>query len=379
MLDLSQPTNPTIISTQTLNVPSIGISFVQSLGNNMCNVTGSLAGINQKPELLVFDASDPQNVAVAQFGTAVLAGSFTAAGNLLYTVDGSSLSIYNIITGQDTPVVAQVTVPAGVSTVPNSFSLAPTSTTTNADGSHTLAWDLAFSAGSTSETITWQSTVTGLQPSQSVTVASGATVQFLSGLPATLTTLDLPDQVVTGEEIIGITPAAQTVAPESPASYQVSLANPTGSPVTYSLSVQGVPAGWVNLESSVTVGANQTISVPLVLTSPAFVTGSYSFTVSASGNNGASSSVGASLALQGQAPAADPNSHGAVVTLSSPRATAGEGTSAVYTLTVTNVGSVEGAVFAGRLGPATQGVTATLKAQPRWISRPARAIPATRP
>ena len=291
MLDLSQPTNPTIISTQTLNVPSIGISFVQSLGNNMY-VTGSLAGQAAKPELLVFDASDPQNVAVTQVGTAVLAGSFTAAGNLLYTVDGSSLSIYNIVTGQDTPVVAQVTVPAGVSTVPSSFSLAPTSTTTNADGSQTLAWDLAFSAGSTSQSIIWQSTVTGLQPSQSVTVATGATVQFTSGLPARLSALDLPDQVVTGEEIIGITPATQTVAPESPASYQVSLANPTGSPVTYSLSVQGVPAGWINLESSVTVGANQTVSVPLVLTSPAFATGSSSFTVSASGDNGASSSVG---------------------------------------------------------------------------------------
>ena len=81
-----------------------------------------------------------------------------------------------------------------------------------------------------------------------------------------------------------------------------------------SVSVQGVSTGWVSLQSSVTVGANLTVDVPLVLTSDAFAGGSYSFTVSASGNNGAASSVGASLVLQGQ-PAVDPDAHGVVVTL----------------------------------------------------------------
>jgi hypothetical protein len=54
-----------------------------------------------------------------------------------------------------------------------------------------------------------------------------------------------------------------------------------------SVPVQGVSTGWVSLQSSVTVGANLTVDVPLVLTSDAFAGGSYSFTVSASGNNGA--------------------------------------------------------------------------------------------
>ncbi len=63
ILDLSQPTNPTIVSTQTFGVASIGMSFVQYLGNNLY-ATDSLAGNNFGPELLVFDASDPQNVTV---------------------------------------------------------------------------------------------------------------------------------------------------------------------------------------------------------------------------------------------------------------------------------------------------------------------------
>ena len=69
ILDLSQPTNPAIVSTQTLNVASIGMSFVKYLGDNLY-ATDSLAGNNFGPELLVFDASDPQNVTVTQVDVA---------------------------------------------------------------------------------------------------------------------------------------------------------------------------------------------------------------------------------------------------------------------------------------------------------------------
>ena len=43
MLDLSNPESPTVISTQTLDVASIGMSYVQYLGNNLY-VTDSVAG-----------------------------------------------------------------------------------------------------------------------------------------------------------------------------------------------------------------------------------------------------------------------------------------------------------------------------------------------
>ena len=251
MLDLSDPQSPTVISSQTLNVPSIGLSYLQYLGNNLY-VTDSVAGANQAPELLVFDASDPQNVVVTQFPVLnnVKSSDFIASGGLLYASDGTSLSIYSAKAVQDTPVIAQVTIPSGggVSVVPGSFSLAPTSMTTNPDGSQTLVWDLGFTAGSTSQTITWQDSVAGLQPGQSVAVAQDGSVQFTSN--GTTNTLPLPDQYVAGEQIIGLTPPTQTVAPGAAASYLVNLSNPSSSAVTYTLSVQGLTASWVNLGSA---------------------------------------------------------------------------------------------------------------------------------
>ena len=359
VLDVSQATNPTIVSTRTLGVASIGASFVQYLGNNLY-ATDSLAGNNLGPELLVFDASDPQNVTVTQVDVAnnVGATGFVAAGGLLFTADGSSLSIYNIVAGQDTPVTAQVTIPAGngVSIVPGSFSEAPTSTTTNPDGSQTLEWNLDLSSASSSQTITWQSNVTGLEPNQSVTVADDATVQFVSGVAAS--TLNLPDQIVTGIGFIGIGPSTQTVAPATAASYDVTLANPMNSAVTYTLSVQGVPAGWASLAPSVTVGANQSTDVPLILTPAAFATGSYAFNVSATAADGRSASVGASLVVQGQ-PVISPDSLGVVLTLTPSEATAGAGTAAQYSLQVTNVGSADD-TYSLAFSGLPQGVTAAL-------------------
>ena len=129
-------------------------------------------------------------------------------------------------------------------------------------------------------------------------------------------TLDLPDQFVAGDQIIGLTPTTLTVTPGAPAAYMVNLSNPTNNAVIYALSVQGVPAPWVGLNASVTIAANGTASVPLTLTSEPFAAvGSDGFSVSVSGNNGASGSVLGNLVLQGQPVSPDPESHGIVVAL----------------------------------------------------------------
>ena len=96
-LDLSNPQSPTVVSTQTLNVPSTGSSELDSLGNNLF-VTDSLAGANGNARVLVFNDSDPQDVVVNQISVPnnISDSSFTVAGNLLLTADGTNLSIYNI-------------------------------------------------------------------------------------------------------------------------------------------------------------------------------------------------------------------------------------------------------------------------------------------
>src|SRR5262249_14186740 len=85
----------------------------------------------------------------------------------------------NVVRAQDTPVTVQATVPtdARVSILANSFSLAPTTITIGSD-SETLTWDLGSLTGGSTQKITWQSSVTGVQPGEAQTVVRGATVQF---------------------------------------------------------------------------------------------------------------------------------------------------------------------------------------------------------
>ena len=197
MLDLTNPQSPTVISTQTLSVASIGISFLTSLGNNLF-VTDSVAGANQAPGVLVFNTSDPSNVLVSQMSVPDNIGiaGFAVDNNLLLTADGSNLFLYNIGQAQETPVTAQVTIPTGggVSIVPGSFNIAPTAITVTGTGSETLEWDFAFASGDTSETITWQEAVTGLAASQSIPVIQGATVDF-STAPLSVNTVDVDPEV----------------------------------------------------------------------------------------------------------------------------------------------------------------------------------------
>ena len=81
---------------------------------------------------------------------------------------------------------------------------------------------------------------------------------FTDILPSTAppVTITLAPTAVSGASILGLSPPSRTVAPAAPASYEVTLSNPTSSTVTYSLSVQGVPASWVDLPAPVAVAAN---------------------------------------------------------------------------------------------------------------------------
>ena len=259
-----------------------------------------------------------------------------------YNNSGSFQVQVTLLTSSGITIQDQATVPTnnGVSIDPSSFSIAPTSVVTNSDNTETLEWNLNLPSGTSSQAITWQSDVTGLQPGQSLLVVQSATVNFVSqGTPGSLS---LPAQFVTGEEIMGINPATETVQPGAPASYDVTVLNPTNNPVTYGLSVQGVPSSWVSVEPSVTVGANGSVEVPLVLKSDAFAAlADYGFTVSADGNDGALASVDGDLVLQGQPVPPDPESHGIVAILTASQATVGQETSAHDVVQLTNTGSAD--------------------------------------
>ncbi|HKI37475.1 MAG TPA: hypothetical protein VKA46_36810 [Gemmataceae bacterium] len=209
---------------------------------------------------------------------------------------------------------------------------------------------IGLGAPPSSQTFTWQSTVSNLQSGEARDVTLGGIVNFTNqGSPATLS---LPPTVVTGAQILALSPASQTVAPESPAAYTVTVSNPTSTADTFNLAVLGVPASWVSLPPSITVAANTSVPVTLTLTSDALATlGDHGFTVTAKDANGVSAFVHGDLILAGQPPAApDIEAHGVVVSLKPVQASAGQGTTARFTVQVTNTGSVADTFSLAALG-----------------------------
>src|SRR5262249_45976333 len=145
------------------------------------------------PGILIYDAARAGNVVVSRVPIPAATNGSTTDGGVLLTTDGSSLILYTVGPAKATPATVTVTIPTaeGVSVVPNSFSLAPTQIT-NGPTTQTLEWDLSYDAGHTADTITWQSTVSGLQPGEGRTVATQGGVTFTSqGTPGTIA---LPDQ-----------------------------------------------------------------------------------------------------------------------------------------------------------------------------------------
>ena len=123
----------------------------------------------------------------------------------------------------------------------------------------------------------------------------------------------------------------------------MTIANPTTTDVTYDLSVQGVPAAWVQIPAQELVPAGGSVMIPLTLTSGPFApASSYDFVVSAA-VDGVIGSVAGTLVLAGAPvlPPSDPDSHGIVVSLTPTQATAGQGTSVQYVVQLTNTGSTD--------------------------------------
>ena len=92
------------------------------------------------------------------------------------------------------------------------------------------------------QTITWQSTVSNLQPGEAREVTLASSIEFTS--QGTDSVVSLPPAVVAAEQILALRPATQTVRPGEAASYTLTLTNPTATAVTYS------PVGSGRAESS---------------------------------------------------------------------------------------------------------------------------------
>ena len=337
VLDATNPAAPVILGS--LVTGAIRVSgTIQPLGNGLFAVGGGT--VDGNPVLLLVDASNPDNIAVTTIPVPAAVSEVQVAGNLLYAVTATGLLVFTIGTVQATPFTASVRVPkgTGVAVVPGSFSTPPTRVITTDPNFDVLEWDRTFTFGQSQFTFTWQSAVTDLEVDETRDVTVGGAVAFTSS--GTSGSFALPGTTVTAARVIGLTPAANTAQPGGTATYTVTLTNPTDAAVTYSLSVVGVPAGWVNLPASVAVATAGRTDVTLRLSPAAFaVLADYGFVVVASAPTGASGTVEGTLAVAGPAILPDPQSHGVVAVITPAQVTAGQGTAGVFVVRVTNAGS----------------------------------------
>ncbi|HQU41768.1 MAG TPA: cadherin-like domain-containing protein, partial [Pirellulales bacterium] len=342
VLDITDPTNPQLLGTTLVTDVAFptagGVSKISALpiGNNQFAI--SEGTVNGKNVLLLADVTDPNNIVVTTDTVPALANEMAVNGNLLYTTSSAGLLIYTIGTIESLPFTASVEVPnsANLTVDAATFNIPPTTTVKGTDFT-TYTWTQSLAFGEAAPTFTWQTRVFGGQPGQSLQVAGPGSVAFTS--QGTSATLDLPPQYVASNQEITLSPASETVQPGAAAQYTLTIENPYPNDNTYSLYVQGVPAGWVNLPTTATVPANGSLAVPMTLTSDEFTPdGNYAFTVL----TGDLSSVQGTLVLAGlPANPPDADSHGIVATLTPATASAGQGTSAAYTVELTNTGSAD--------------------------------------
>ncbi|WP_395707308.1 transglutaminase domain-containing protein [Casimicrobium huifangae] len=300
--DLSNPASPTLASTlvtglvhnesqQCNPAQRVGPTRMVTLTNNYYAV-GAYNAAACSWVLALIDANTPAQLRVIPYDVPDNIRDFVLDGNLLYAVTASSVLVFDYTSIVGPAVTASVVIPkgTGVSLVPGSFSLAPTTTVTDSS-SDTYVWQQPSSSP-----ITWQETVTAMQPGSSRNVVSSGSVAFT--LPTVGSgTLSLAPVVVTSDHIVSLTPA------ESPllhiggiASHTITLTNPSASaPVTYALSVEGIPASWVkSLAPSVTVPAGGSASTVLQLQTPiATGSGRFPFRVVASTATGSDAAYGA--------------------------------------------------------------------------------------
>jgi uncharacterized repeat protein (TIGR01451 family) len=341
-IDISNPDGPQLIHEQTLNRAARGGGDdLIALGNYLFAFS-SLGETTDTPEIIIVDASDPNDLQVVdQIQVPGQVRGLATDGQYLYASGDAGLLVYSIAGVGSIPVKAQVEVPngTGVAVVPGSFNVQPTQIITGTQFD-TLEWDFTLDPGNPNQTLTWQTKVSAMQPGESRAVTAGTTVAFtVQSTPGQVT---LPEQDVVAKQILELDPTQQTTQPGQTAQYTVTVLNPTTSDVTYNLAVQGLPQGWAQIAGSVTVPAGGQQTVLLSITSDPFaalVSNAFVVTATAGGTSG---SVMGTLVLAGQAvlPPSKPDARGVVATITPVQTTAGQSNPAVYTVTLTNTGSV---------------------------------------
>ncbi|HWB12842.1 MAG TPA: DUF4214 domain-containing protein [Pirellulales bacterium] len=306
-----------------LDFPGSGFEFDQGAEDGK----GHLYAADNGGHLLVVDYS----------GTGLIGDPRNFVATPFLATDLDDVAPLSGLGGAGIPVTVTHQLPA------TGYDVNPTSITPNPSSfsSSDVTWNTTFTPGQP-ETDQFQlaGQVTNMAPGEVRQISEGTTVT------ATVTATDgtqipvsinLPPVVVAAQHIIELTPPTETVDQGATATYTVELSNPLPTDETYTLSIDGLPAGEnATLAVSVPVAAGKTVDVPLTISVPlGALQGMQAFLVSAQTLEGASDSVEGQLTVSANVAT---SALAVNLSLTPTHAVAGQTNPAIYTLTVTNTG-----------------------------------------
>src|SRR5690606_20085616 len=143
---------PTLIHSQSLPRAARGAAELTWLGNGQLAFS-SLGALDDDPQLIVVDVSDPNQFAiVTQLTTPSHHRGLEVHGNALYATSADGLTVYSL-GGGNTPVTAAVQIPngTGVEVVPGSFNVPPNEVVPGTEFD-TLVWNFTLDQSSASRT-----------------------------------------------------------------------------------------------------------------------------------------------------------------------------------------------------------------------------------
>jgi uncharacterized membrane protein len=168
-------------------------------------------------------------------------------------------------TGPTDSLEVEHTIPnSGVTLDADTVSPPPDSIATDATGTH-VQWQ-HLNGSSLDALASLRTSLPAMQPGEARQVASGTLISYSTGL--THGQVVLGPLYVTAAHLITLSPPNLTTSPGGQTVYQVTLNNPTQSPLTLQLSTSGLPDGWTAPIAPVTIAAGTQTTVPLTVTAP---------------------------------------------------------------------------------------------------------------
>lgn len=340
VLDVTDPLHPAVLGpTQILDGIDQAVRWKVNAfpGPNNRFVLTQVARDGQA-ELWLVDASTPGALATTPMDVPASVVSVEVRGGLLYAAGGAGVAIYDLGGLSDLPVVAEVALPqSGAALVTGSFNVPPDELTSSPE--YDLArWRFDLSGPQTVRTVRWHETVNELQPGTSREIAGGGSVAFTAW--GSTWAVALPPLAVTCPHLLALTPASRSVRPGEPAAYTVSVTNPTDEPVTYTLTLEGLPTGWCLAPPTVAVATHGTAEVTFECRSETVAPeGEHRFRVWVRSGTLLADAVQGTLTLRGP-PVRGDDAHGVILTLLPADVAAGRGTPAAVNVRLTNTGNV---------------------------------------